>query len=499
MTTSRPSLPACPPRWATARDPSRLTLGPRVGQTSALLGKPFMPWQQLVADVSHEVDPVTGQFWYREAVVTVPRQSGKTTETLAVMVRRALGHPIPQVITYTAQSRIKAREKWEDEHLLILRNSRFGPPIGEGGSMYRVRKTTGNEAVLWRNGSRHGIEASTEKAGHGPTIDLGVIDEAFAHADSRVEQAMKPAMITRPGAQLWILSTAGTERSVYLRGKVNAGRLRCELGMPSRVAYFDWSAPDDADPADPATWRGCMPALGHVRADGTGVTEDTIRAEFESMDLADFRRAYLNQWLDAFPEEWQVITELVWDACADERSPRPGLPVAMALDVKPGEQTGCIALAGLRDDGRLVAEIPQGCHRPGAGTSWMIGRALELRDRYRPCAVVIDERSPASCLIPDADNARLEFVRPTTSEVGQAFGVFCVSVADQVLVHLGRLQPELRAAVAGAARRDIGDGAHAWARKSTDVDISPLVAVTLATWAHGKYGSSFYDLLKSVR
>ena len=470
-----------------------------MGQTSVLLGKPFMPWQQLVADVSHEVDPATGRLWYRVVVVTVPRQSGKTTEALAVMVRRANGHATPQVITYTAQSRIKAREKFEDEHLAILRKSAFGPPVGEGGRYYRVRKTTGNEAILWANGSRHGIEASTEKAGHGQTLDLGVIDEAFAHADARVEQAMKPAMVTRPDAQLWIFSTAGTEKSEYLRGKVNAGRLRCELGLPSRTAYFEWSAPDGADPGDPATWYGCMPALGIVHPDGTGITEETIRAEFEDMDLAEFRRAYLNQWLDAFPEEWQVITELVWDACADERSPRPGLPVAMALDVKPGERTGCIALAGWRDDGRLVAEIPQGCHRPGEGTSWMIPRALELRARYRPCAVVIDRRSPASCLVTGAENAGLEFVAPTTEEVGQAFGVFCVSVADQVLVHLGRLQPELRAAVAGAVRRDIGDGAHAWARKSTDVDISPLVAVTLATWAHGKYGANSYDLLKSVR
>src|SRR6185437_684665 len=207
MTVSARSLPDCLPRWQTPRNPSRVTLGPRVAQASALLGKPFMPWQSLVSDVSHEVDPETGQLWYREVIITVPRQSGKTTLVLATAVRRALGHPIPQVITYTAQSRIKAREKWEDEHLPILERSPLAP-------FFRVRKTTGNEAILWRNGSRHGIDASTDKAGHGPTIDLGVLDEAFAHADSRVEQGLKPSMVTRPGAQLLILSTAGTAASV---------------------------------------------------------------------------------------------------------------------------------------------------------------------------------------------------------------------------------------------------------------------------------------------
>lgn len=457
-----------------------------------------MPWQHLVADVSHEIDPATGQLRYREVVVTVPRQSGKTTLMLAVMVRRALGHRIPQVITYTAQSRIKAREKWEDEHLPILARSPFGPAMADGGKFYRVRKTTGNEAILWRNGSRHGIEATTDKAGHGPTIDLGVIDEAFAHADSRVEQAMKPAMVTRPGAQLHILSTAGTAKSEYFRGKVNAGRLRCELGMPSRTAYFDWSAPDDSDPADPGTWYGCMPALGIVRGDGTGITEETIRAELESMDLPDFRRAYLNQWLDAFPDEWAVISAEDWEACADPGSPRPSRPVAVVADVAPEGASAAIAVAGLRPDGRVVGEIPEGDHRAGSG--WVVPRLLELTRRLRPCAVVIDKRSWTGSLIDAAEAAGLEIVKPTTEEVGQAFGLFYVAVSDRTFVHLGpQLQPALYQGVKGAARRDIGDGLQAWSQRKSAADISPVRAITLAVWAHNKYGRRSYDLLNSVR
>ena len=79
-------------------------------------------------------------------------------------------------------------------------------------------------------------------------------------------------------------------------------------------------------------------------------TEATIQAEFDSMELPDFRRAYLNQWLDAFPGEWLVIGQADWDGCADMGSPRPGRPVAIALDVKPAREgeapdTGCIAVA----------------------------------------------------------------------------------------------------------------------------------------------------------
>ena len=63
------------------------------------------------------------------------------------------------------------------------------------------------------------------------------------------------------------------------------------------------------------------------------------------------------------------------------------------------------------------------------------------------------------------------------------------------ITHLA--QPELAAALGGATTADTGDGGKVWARKDTSVDISPLVACTLAAWAHGRFGRD-YDLLKSV-
>jgi hypothetical protein len=41
----------------------------------------------------------------------------------------------------------------------------------------------------------------------------------------------------------------------------------------------------------------------------------------------------------------------------------------------------------------------------------------------------------------------------------------------------------LDAAIAGAAKRPLGDS-WAWARRGLSVDISPLVAVSLARWGH---------------
>ncbi|MCP2339177.1 terminase large subunit domain-containing protein [Actinomadura rupiterrae] len=432
-----------------------------------------MPWQRHVADVILEVDPVTGLLAYREVVLTVPRQSGKTTLLLALMVHRALGFGSRQNILYSAQTRGAARKKWEDEHLVALEAS----PLR---SLYRVRRQLGQEAFRWRNGSIHGLTSNTEKAGHGETLDLGVIDEAFAQEDDRLEQAFKPAMITRPQPQQVVISTAGTMRSVFLRGKVDAGRRRCEAGGHSAVAYFEWSAPNDADPADPATWWECMPALGHT------VTEAAVRADFESMKLPEFRRAYLNQWPDAAPDQWLVLGRDAWmDLVATLPDPDLMAPVAFSVDVTPERSHASIGVAGRRE-GLTLVEVAE--HRRGTG--WVVPRLVEMCERWGPCAVVIDAAGPAGSLIPDLEAAGVAVTKPSMRDLTQACGGFIDAARPQdgppTLRHAG--QRALDEAVAGAVRRSLGD-AWAWSRRSSAVDISPLVAVTLAAWGRSKFGA----------
>jgi len=267
---------------------------------------------------------------------------------------------------------------------------------------YRVRYQRGDEAIRWHNGSRHGITAPGEKAGHSDVLDLAVADEAWGLEDSRLEQGLSPTMVTRPQPQLWVVSTAGTVRSAYLRAKVEQGRARVGTDRRSAVAYFEWSAPEGSDPADPQTWRGCMPTLGHT------VREATIAHEFERLDLADFCRAYLNWWPGEIPNDWQVINEAAWRVLADPSSAAVD-PVAFAADVTPDRSAAAIAVAGLRPDGLGHVEVVD--HRPGTG--WVVGRLVELAVRWSPCAVVVDEVGPAGSLVAPLEAAELEVVKPS--------------------------------------------------------------------------------------
>jgi hypothetical protein len=226
-----------------------------------------------------------------------------------------------------------------------------------------------------------------------------------------------------------------------------------------------------------------MPALGHT------VTERRIAAEFERLDLADFCRAYLNWWPGEIPADWQVIAEADWLALADPLSAAAD-PVAFAADVTPDRSAAAIAVAGARPDGLGHVEVVD--HGPGTG--WVVGRLVELADRWQPCAIVVDDTGPAGSFVPPLAAAELEVVRPTTRARGAADSGFYDAVVNGSLRYVPR--PALDAAVAGAAKRPLGDS-WAWARRGLSVDICPLVAVSLARWGHATRAHK-YDREPSV-
>lgn len=489
----------CPPRWGTPRNWSRPTLGGKAARVMAALGAPPMPWQRYVLDVALELDPVTKRLVYRKAGLSVPRQQGKTETVLTVMVHRMMAWSA-QNISYTAQTRIDARKRWEDEFLTKLDASSLK-------GKYHPRKTTGNEAILWRSTrSRLGITSTTERAGHGPPLDLGVIDESFAHKDDRVEQAMSPAMLTRPNAQLWWASAGGTQESRFLNEKRRAGRELIERAWLTdewpTVCYFEWFAPDELPRGDPATWRMCMPALGYT------VTEETIRSELESMDESEFDRAYLNRTKTARPPADPHVPREEWKACARPDSKPATDRMAFAVEVSALRDWSAIAAASELPDGTMHLELVD--RRPG--TEWVAPALARLRDLWNPVAIGIDSKGPVASLMTeletygitppeDADNPlRGDLAVLRTPDVAVACGQAADAIRRGTIAHID--QRQLTGALNGARTRPLGD-AWAWSRsRSASVDIAPLVAATHALWAlfrrRDVVDQGEYDVLESV-
>ena len=441
----------CRPRWETSRRADRRTLGGEVARIAEQLGQPLMPWQRLVADVGLEVDD-DGKPFYREVIVTVPRQSGKTLLTLSWMLQRVLRWPGVQKVAYTAQSGLDARRKILDDHVPLLQAS----PLSV--SVSRVLRRAGNEGVIFKTGGRIDVLASNESAGHGRSLSLAVLDEAMADQDDRREQAILPAMATKADAQVLIVSTAGTDSSVFLRRKVNAGRAAAVEDAGSGIAYFEWSAPDDIDAGDESAWWACMPALGRT------ISPDVVRHARQTMSDDDFRRAYLNQWTST---DDRVIPVAMWDAvCASDVAPEGRL--VFGVDVTADRASGSIVVSDA--DGRCELVDSRD------GVAWIVDRVVELSARWS-APVVLDAFGPAGTFADALEAANVAVDRFGVRQVSMACAALFDAVADRKV--RVRSDERLSRAVAGARRRVSGDS-WLWGRRDAQVDVSPLVALTLA-------------------
>ncbi|MGW6142163.1 terminase large subunit domain-containing protein [Streptomyces sp. NPDC055140] len=493
----------CPPRWGTPRHPDRPSLGPKLWKVMAKLGAPPMPWQKYVSDVALEIDPATGRFAHREVGISVSRQQGKTELCLGAQVHRAMAWQ-RQNIVYAAQTRGMARQRWEDEFWEKISGSDLHKRA-------RIRKSNGNEAILWpATRSKMGITANTEKAGHGPPLDLGFIDEAFAHEDDRLEQAFSPAMLTRAMAQLWWASAGGTTKSAWLNKKREMGRELIEAlfaalaedaaAVRPRAAYFEWYAPEDMPRDDPATWYATLPALGHT------VTVDVIQAELQKMDPAEFDRAYLNRTRKPTPPTDPNVPKGKWPGLADAKS-RPTRDVAFSIDVSQDRAHASIAAASLRPDGKVHVEVV--ARRPG--TDWVVPAMAKLHKLWNPVAVAVaSSGAPAGSLIDDlvaaginvpkdkAKPERGDLAVMRNGDIVEACGQMADAMNQGTARHID--QVPLTAAVNGARTRRNGD---AWTldRTSSLTEISALCAVTFARWAlliRGPMVTDTYDVLDSV-
>jgi hypothetical protein len=346
----------------------------------------------------------------------------------------------------------------------------------------QVRTSHGEEGLELLNGARLRFIARSTGSGRGFTGDCVILDEAQNLPDAAVD-ALMPTMSARPNPQLWYTFTA-PDKDLAPCGHIARVRRRGIKGGDRGLYYAEWSinphvvecslaCTEHDDPASPRSWARANPGL-NIR-----ISETHVGREMASMSAQGFARERLGvgNWPVEAGAGWQVIAEEQWTAREDRLSQVLD-PVAVAMDATPFREWGSIAVAGRRADGNLHVEVVE--HRPR--TSWMVPWLLDRIERLKPCAVVIDGASEAGSLIAPLEAASVEVVKPTFREMAQACGQLVEAVTDSgTLRHLG--QVELAVALAGAQKRPLGDS-WAWSRRDSSVDISPLVASTLALWGH---------------
>lgn len=424
-----------------------------------------MPWQRAAADVAGEYDPDTGIPYYREVVLLVMRQQGKTTIELSVTVDRFVSWATRQWVVYSAQTGGDARKKLLKDWAPALEASPLAALVAQ------VVKANGHESIEWADGSFVETMASLAASGHGFSVNLGFVDEAWKDHDERREGAIRPAQLTIPDAQLWVVSTAGNADSTYLKRKVEIGREAAVADRGSGVCYIEYSVPDDEDPYDLDVMLRYMPALcptpgpckcsPHWRHT---VTHEVLLAEQQGIEESEYRRAYGNVFLRGSLHE--TIPADLWDLVQDPNA-SPSGKIRVGLEVAEDRMSGALTAAA----GGAVELVD---HR--AGTGWMVEAAKALHAAWK-AEIVVDGAGPAAPIADDLEAEGVPVTRMSTPNVIASCGRMYDAIADQQVKF--RPSAKMDDAVAGLAKRTAGDR-FVWSRSASESDITPFFGATLA-------------------
>jgi len=460
--------PAMPrPAYSPERDLSLPSEGADIAHVAAALGKPLMPWQRHVADIATEYYP-DGRYKYPIVLVTVPRQSGKTTLVGPVnLTRLMMNHGCKGF--YTAQTGKDARARFADLVALVQES-----PIEE---LFALRYAAGSESMSLPNRSSLNIFAPGPSALHGETPLIVTLDEIWKHDELRGNElmgAIGPAQITIHNRQIWLVSTMGTAQSVFMNKLVKRGR----AGEPG-IAYFEWSMPEGADPYDPDTWASFHPAYGIT------ITQESMAIEAHNYldNPGEWMRAYMNRLTEAADpligtDDFRQLATI-----GPEDAP---LRSKVAISYEIGWNNTCAAvMANWRDDTGMPCTAVV---HAAPGTAWVVPFIRMIDREWKPAVIGADDggatrrvtdelRNPTS-----KDHKPVEVFTVGARDHGTACDAWLTWARDDKTLRWDGSR-SLAAAVANAVLRKMSGGVT-FSREHSTAPIPSIIASAVGLWAY---------------
>jgi hypothetical protein len=425
---------------------------------------------------------IDGRWQTREVGVNMPRQNGKG-EILIARELFGLFELGERKVIHTAHEFKTSAEHFNRLEAVIRDCPELHAQVkrNPSGRIIGYRYSHGEESIELQNGSKIEFKTRTKSGMRGfAGVSLLVLDEAMIISDAQFSSAIPiiRASDTPRGPQVWISGSAVDQETHDHAIVWTRVRERGIAGEDQSLAYFEWSIdaehPDDVTDEmalDQDLWRQVNFAIDRGR-----ITLEHMEWERRAMSFRGFVVELLG--VGDYPETDVSADVLVsiedWLNLEDPDSVVVD-PVCIAFDVSPERQTAIVA-AGLNERGKWHTEVLHS----GAGTGWLTERLADLYRKHEVAEIVCDGYGPSAAMARKADDAGITVRRLDSNEYGQACGVFVDAVGEQTLRHLG--QEELLTAIRGAKARPLVDR-WAWSRTKSSVNISPLVAATLALYS----------------
>lgn len=445
---------------------------------AAAAGLILEPWQCYVLrhGMGHDA---SGKWTASRVSCWVPRQNGKGAiiEALELYWLFVLG----EEVVHSAHENRTAKKAYIRMERLIRRTPELHALVKQ------YRQTNGERSIELHSGALLEYSTRSDTATRGFSTPKLILDEAQELTADQIA-AMMPTLSAMPNWQAWYFGTPPSDPTAWAYNLREDG----QAGRP-RLAHFDWGADldleDAADKAktfDPETWYQCNPALGGR------IDLETVETEVTPSGLGDlFGQERLGVWQPRAtvgagvidPEHWQglVLHEVI-----DRTMPRPA-DTALGVVINHSRSYSAIVAVGPVKDGRFVVDVVD--YRPG--TQWLVERIAELRERWNPVAIAMQDKGPTASLLLDLEKAgikppedperprRGDLAVPWAQEIAAGYGMFIDAVTQKRLWHLD--DAPLNQAVREAGTRPLGSGT-AWDYKVKSA--APLIGATQALWAY---------------
>jgi hypothetical protein len=361
---------------------------------AAVLEEPLDPWQQWIAIHIGELLE-DGRPRFRQVLIIVARQNGKT-HLCKVLALYWLFVQRIRLVLGTSTKLDYAAESWNAAVDTALAIPALAARIPKRGGILRGK---GAEQLKTTERCRYKIGTADGTGGRSLSLDRLICDELREHRTWNAYNAAIYAMNARPYAQAVMISNQGDETAVVLRSVRADALTYITTGEGDwRLGLFEYSAPEGADPLDPASWAAANPQLGRGRMDYDTIRSDAVKAMAKGAD-PEKRTGFLTEVLCMdVPSLDPAIDPAAWADCGS-----PGTlseargRLAACVDLSPDGQHATLAAAALLPDGRVRVEAVRAWDGPGAAAA--LERELpEWVTRVRPQVLGWMPNGPAAAV-----------------------------------------------------------------------------------------------------
>jgi hypothetical protein len=178
------------------------------------------------------------------------------------------------------------------------------------------------------------------------SVDLGGFDEVRTQRGYDVWAALEPTTRARPDPLIFMISTAGDERSILLRDMWERGLRIIDGAEPAEGFGMTWyAAPDELELADPRAVLAANPAVAEGR-----VPIGPVAASIRSLTPTAYRQETLNLWTEG-GDEW--LPPGTWQA-TEGPQPAGGLRIVLGVETVPTWRRCSVTVAIVTDAGAWV-------------------------------------------------------------------------------------------------------------------------------------------------